>query len=59
MDPAIWHAVAEGGLVIGMSLVGFICGLMVNVERIARIARWKAELEDESCAKDRSIIVKF
>jgi len=62
MDPSYLHAVAEAGIVIGMTLVGFICGLAANVERvarIARIARWKADVEDGSQVKERCTIVKF
>lgn len=32
---------------IGMTMAGFICGLGVNLERIGRIARWKAQPENE------------
>ncbi len=44
MDPG-WAACEQAGIVIAMTLVGFICGLGANLEHIGRIARWKAQLE--------------
>ena len=56
MDAVYLSAIAQAGIIVGMTLAGFVCGLIANVEQVAR---WKPVLGKSTQGEERPVIVKF